>query len=226
MLLGSFSYFNIYSYGFIISLAIFLAISITEFAAKIHPAHLSTEFMWKSSFFVLLSGLLGARLYYVFAESPYFLANPRHIFYVWEGGLGIWGALGVGFLVFLVLLQYSGQPALPWFDTIAVSLPFAQAVGRIANILNSELLPYAPIEAGLMLILGIILALKTRKLGFDNNFALYLVFYGLVRFLLTPIHGHDLLLYQGINASVLFSIGAVITGTILVYRHGSSKNKK
>ncbi|CAB4952136.1 MAG: prolipoprotein diacylglyceryl transferase [Actinobacteria bacterium] len=93
------------------------------------------------------SGIIGGRLYHV-VTSPdnYFGANgdPISAFKIWQGGLGIWGAISLGALGALIsyrrLAKTMNLPSFGVFlDAIAPGILFAQAIGRFGNWFNAEL---------------------------------------------------------------------------------------
>jgi prolipoprotein diacylglyceryl transferase len=87
-------------------------------------------------------GVVGARLYHV-ATSPqaYFGAggDPWRVLAVWEGGLGIWGAVGLGAVGAWVACRRAGLRFAPVADALAPGLLVGQAVGRLGNWFNNEL---------------------------------------------------------------------------------------
>ncbi len=87
-------------------------------------------------------GIVGARLYHL-ATSPqdYFGAggHPLHAFYIWEGGLGIWGAVAGGAVGAWLAARQLGLPFSVFADTLAPALPVAQGIGRLGNYFNNEL---------------------------------------------------------------------------------------
>jgi phosphatidylglycerol---prolipoprotein diacylglyceryl transferase len=98
---------------------------------------------------VLIPALIGARLYYVFVQSPRgpeglgrYLANPVEILQIWEGGIHIFGAFIFGGLGLWWFVRRRNLPALVYLDGVALALPLAQAIGRVANFINQEL--YGP----------------------------------------------------------------------------------
>lgn len=105
--------------------------------------------MWDMFVAILIPALLGARLYYVFIQSPrgpggldYYLSNPLNIFKIWEGGIHIFGGLIFGVLAIYVFSRIRKVPMLTFLDGIALGLPLGQAIGRLANFVNQEL--YGP----------------------------------------------------------------------------------
>lgn len=105
--------------------------------------------VWDLLLWVLIPGLIGARLYYVFVQSPRgptglgrYLANPWEIIAVWQGGLHIFGGFLLGGLALFLYLRIRKLPAPIYLDAIGLALPLAQAIGRQANFINQEL--YGP----------------------------------------------------------------------------------
>jgi len=109
----------------------------------------NSDDFWDMLIWVLIPGFLGARLYYVFIQSPrgegglgYYLANPLEIFKVWSGGIHIFGGFILGGLALWLFTRIRHLPALIYLDAIALALPLAQAIGRWGNFINQEL--YGP----------------------------------------------------------------------------------
>ncbi|GGA57166.1 prolipoprotein diacylglyceryl transferase [Pseudoclavibacter endophyticus] len=90
----------------------------------------------------VLLGLLGARLYHVFTHpADYFYegANPLAIFFIWEGGNAIIGALIGGAVGIFIASRYTGIRFWSFADALAPGLLLAQAIGRLGNYVNNEL---------------------------------------------------------------------------------------
>ena len=92
-------------------------------------------------------GIIGGRIYHVISSpSAYFGANgnPLDAVKIWEGGLGIWGAISIGlFGAYLRYRSLQKRIDLPSFavfaDALAPGILFAQAIGRFGNWFNGEL---------------------------------------------------------------------------------------
>jgi prolipoprotein diacylglyceryl transferase len=87
-------------------------------------------------------GIVGARIYHVITSpQAYFGANgyPYKALFIWEGGLGIWGAVAGGALGAWIGCRRLGIPLRMVADALAPGLPLAQAVGRFGNWFNNEL---------------------------------------------------------------------------------------
>jgi len=90
----------------------------------------------------VVCGVVGARLYYVLIEWGRFFGPGGvwyHIFFVWQGGLGIWGGLSVGALTVGLMARHYRFRLAVLLDCIAPGLPLAQALGRFGNYFNQEL---------------------------------------------------------------------------------------
>lgn len=88
-------------------------------------------------------GLIGGRLYHVATDwYRYFGTDGRGIsgaLAIWDGGLGIWGAVLVGALGAWIGCRWKGIKLPPFGDAIAPAILLAQAIGRVGNYFNQEL---------------------------------------------------------------------------------------
>ncbi len=87
-------------------------------------------------------GILGGRVYHVLSTpQPYFGegGEPLDALKVWEGGLGIWGAVVLGGVGAWIGCRRRGIPLPPFADAIAPGILVAQAIGRWGNWFNQEL---------------------------------------------------------------------------------------
>lgn len=105
--------------------------------------------VWDMLLWVLIPALIGARLYYVFIQSPRgpegfgrYLSNPIEIFQIWQGGIHIFGAFIFGGIALALYVRRRKLPLPVYLDAIGLALPLAQAIGRLANFINQEL--YGP----------------------------------------------------------------------------------
>jgi prolipoprotein diacylglyceryl transferase len=88
-------------------------------------------------------GLLGGRLYHVITDwKTYFGAGgagPVAALRIWDGGLGIWGAVALGGVGAWIACRRRGIPLPAFGDAIAPGIVLAQAIGRLGNYFNQEL---------------------------------------------------------------------------------------
>jgi phosphatidylglycerol---prolipoprotein diacylglyceryl transferase len=110
------------------------------------------EHVWNLLTWVLILGIIGARLYHVFstpagdfANWAYYRQHPLEIVAFWNGGfrgLGIYGAVIGGLIAVAIYAQRHQLKLLRWLDILAPGLILAQAIGRMGNRINQEL--YGP----------------------------------------------------------------------------------
>jgi prolipoprotein diacylglyceryl transferase len=87
-------------------------------------------------------GIVGGRIYHVITTpQPYFGegGDPVKAFFIWEGGLGIWGAIALGALGAWIGCRRNGVGFLDFADSAAPGVAVAQALGRWGNWFNNEL---------------------------------------------------------------------------------------
>lgn len=88
-------------------------------------------------------GIVGGRLYHVVSDNQlYFGPDGKGLaaaFRIWDGGLGIWGAVALGALGAWIGARRAGVALPPVADAIAPAIALAQAIGRLGNYFNQEL---------------------------------------------------------------------------------------
>ncbi|MTE18591.1 prolipoprotein diacylglyceryl transferase [Streptomyces sp. TRM43335] len=87
-------------------------------------------------------GLVGGRLYHVVTDYQLYFGEGRNwvdAFKIWEGGLGIWGAIALGAVGAWIGCRRRGIPLPAYADAIAPGIALAQAIGRWGNWFNQEL---------------------------------------------------------------------------------------
>lgn len=92
--------------------------------------------------FAVPFGLVGGRLYHVITDPELYFTegrNPWNAFAIWDGGLGIWGAIALGAVGALIACRRKGIPLPAMADAVAPGIVVAQAIGRIGNYFNQEL---------------------------------------------------------------------------------------
>ena len=138
--------FTIHLYALCIIAGIVVAVLLGDKRFKTHGDNLENVVadvaIWAVPF-----GIIGGRLYHVITSpAQYFGAygNPIDALKIWQGGLGIWGAISLG--AFAAYFAYKSQqkkkdlPSFGYFlDALAPGILFAQAIGRLGNWFNGEL---------------------------------------------------------------------------------------
>jgi prolipoprotein diacylglyceryl transferase len=94
------------------------------------------------AFWAVPFGIVGGRVYHVISTpDPYWGpdGDPVRALYVWEGGLGIWGAVALGAVGAWIGCRRRGVRLPAFADALAPGLLVAQAIGRLGNWFNQEL---------------------------------------------------------------------------------------
>ena len=141
---------QVHWYGFLIVTGAVLAAWLATQEAKRRGE--DPEHVWSLLIWVLIFGIIGARLYHVFSTPigdfagwAYYRQHPLDIIAFWNGGfrgLGIYGAVIGGVLAVAIYARRHQLKLLRWLDILAPGLLLAQAIGRMGNRINQEL--YGP----------------------------------------------------------------------------------
>jgi len=127
-----------YAFGIIIGALMAIWIGDRRLTARGGRAGLMGDIaMWAIPF-----GIVGARIYHVVTDPELYFAdgrNPWNAFKIWEGGLGIWGAIAGGALGAWIAARRYGISFGLVADSLAPGLLVAQAIGRLGNYFNQEL---------------------------------------------------------------------------------------
>lgn len=128
--------FTVAWYGLIIVVAMILSIGLIIKEAE--KRDLTEEFIVDTAFWAIPVGILGARLYYVLFELDFYLQNPIRMFYIWEGGLAIYGGIIAGLIVVYQRARKENIPPLLLTDILAPYVLLGQGIGRWGNFINQE----------------------------------------------------------------------------------------
>jgi phosphatidylglycerol:prolipoprotein diacylglycerol transferase len=109
----------------------------------------NSEVVWDVLVWVLIGGVLGARLWHILTPPPsmvergitaaWYLTHPLDALAIWNGGLGIPGAVMGGALAMFIYSRGHKLSFAAWADIIAPGLALAQAIGRWGNFVNQEI---------------------------------------------------------------------------------------
>jgi prolipoprotein diacylglyceryl transferase len=127
-----------YAFGIIIGALLALWIGEKRFQARGGRSGLIGDVaIWAIPF-----GIVGARIYHVVTDPELYFGEgrePIEALFIWEGGLGIWGAIAGGALGAWIACRRYGVEFSAVADALAPGLLVAQAVGRLGNYANQEL---------------------------------------------------------------------------------------
>lgn len=134
-------------YGMIVMAGAVSAAFMTAWLAR--KKGLDPEFVWDGLLWVLIGGIIGARLWHILTPPAsmveqgittyYYLTHPLDAIAIWNGGVGIPGAIIGGGLALYFYCRRRGENFAVWADIAAPGLALAQAIGRWGNYVNQEL---------------------------------------------------------------------------------------
>lgn len=231
----------VYSYGFFMAVAFLLCLCLVAQRAKTFG--IVREHILDVCFYVFISGLAGARLFYVVMDLPYYLKNPLEIFQLQKGGLVFYGGIIMALAAGILVIKKYKLPLGKTVDLLVLYLPLGHAIARVGCFLNGccygkptgvlwavqfpqNSLPgirfgsmhIHPVQFYSSLVdIGIFLILSCiprRRFSGELVF-FYFILYGTGRFFLELFRADTLILVWGLNIFQLISLGIVILGLVL-----------
>jgi len=136
-ILLSIGHFHLRWYSLIVMTAILVGVwlAVREAGRKgFNEDDIYNNFLW-----IVLAGLIGARLFHVIDHWPdEYANNPIRILYIWEGGMAIWGGIIGGLAAVVVLARLNGWRLPQLLDAFVPGVVLAQAIGRVACIITGD----------------------------------------------------------------------------------------
>lgn len=230
--------FNLY--GLLIGIGVVLALEVSKRVAKIFGIgeKIVDSFFW----WAVIGGIIGARAYHVIDLWEFYSQNLPNIFYIWNGGIGIWGAILGGFLgllLFWILKKRKEMSLLQILDVAVVGVPLAQSIGRWGNYFNNELWgkngePIFFYESALNLVLFFVLWKTATRISPRRSpsrspseeisyrkgtlTGIYLIGYGLIRGALEWLRPEEIVWHVGsIPTAIIFCLISFLVGMILIF---------
>jgi phosphatidylglycerol:prolipoprotein diacylglycerol transferase len=207
--------FTIHTYGVLVALGFLIG---TSFAIKhAKEYNITKDTIVDIAFYIILSALIGSRLFFILIKLDYYIKNPLSIFKIWEGGLVFYGGVLLAIPVVILYAKKHFLSILKIADIFSPSIAIGHAIGRLGCFSAgccygkpSSTLPWAitftdphsiaPIgiplhPTQLYESLGeftnfIILLILRKKKSFDGQlFLIYLIFYSILRFTIEFFRG-------------------------------------
>lgn len=202
--------------GYALSILVGIAVAVIVGSRRWRAMGYRSDDVSDVAMWAVPAGIIGGRIYHVLTDwTTYFGTDGRGFvaaLRIWDGGLGIWGAISLGFVGAWIGCRRRGLPFAAFTDALAPGIVLAQAIGRIGNWFNQELfgrpttLPwgleidpqhrpggYSMVETfhptflyellGCVAIAGLLVWAERRwRLANGQVFALYVALYCLLRF--------------------------------------------
>jgi len=232
--------FTIFSYGLMLVIAFIVSTHLAAIEAK--RKGIDPDIIFNLCFIIFVSGIIGARIFYVLNNLSYYLRNPLEIIMLQKGGLVWFGGLTLGVFSGISYLKLKKLSVYKIADLLVPFVALGQAIGRLGCFLNgccygkeSAYGIYSPVQEAVLIptqlysslllvfIFVILRILQNRPHKEGQVFFVYLLLYSSKRFLIefwrgdSPAFLFQLTLFQVISI-VIFLIAA--TGLFLI------KNKK
>ena len=130
--------FPIYFYGIILASAIFVGVYCAYFLYKLFYNKQEASKIIDFSPYIIIIGIIGARLYYCLVNFSYYVKHPLEIFYIRQGGLSIHGVIIIGILALYTFSKKYKMSFLKLIDVFLCGTALGQSIGRWGNFFNSE----------------------------------------------------------------------------------------
>lgn len=234
--------FQVYWYGLIIATGLILALVYAHFSAKRYNVDGSK--LMNCVFAGIITGIIGARLYFCIFKWDYYGSHPLEFFAIHEGGLAIYGGIIGALLGGLGVAKIQKMKFMPILDITMVGFLIGQGLGRWGNFFNQEAygtptdLPWGMMSEGtlgetvhpcflyesLWCLLGVAVLHfygKYRQRYAGQIFYLYLVWYGFERMIVEGLRTDSLylpfqLFGMDIRVSQVLSFAIFVTGIVLL----------
>ncbi len=235
-ILFQFGSLTVYSYGFMLALAILAGT--LWLMRKVERKEVSGQFVIDFVLLGTVAGVIGSRLVYILLYDPgYYLSHPLQIFMLQQGGLAFYGAVLFSLIAAIIYLRWTKIPMLAFLDLAAPSLMLGYAIVRIGCFLNGccyglptslpigmvfpvvDDLPRYPTQlfslaAGLLIFL--ILEWVSPRIRFRGQVvALLFILYGVTRSVI-ELFRENSTFWGGYHAS-LAALGVALAGGIWYY---------
>lgn len=128
---------SVHWYGIIIAVAILVALLLATKQAE--KFHIREEDLIDMFLLALPISVIFARLFFVIFKWDLYKNDLKRIFYIWEGGVAIYGAVIGAVLSVFIFSRIRKIDMWLLADFGCVYLPLAQAIGRWGNFFNQEL---------------------------------------------------------------------------------------
>ena len=231
-ILFTIGHITIYSYGVMLALAVLVCTYFLSIDAKRY--HISQETAYDLVFWCMLWGIIGARIFYVFIEWPYFSGNLLEIPMLQKGGLAWQGGFLGGALAGAWFARRKKLSLRPLLDLAAPYLALGQSIGRIGCFLNgccygkpvawgiyfpahnARLYPTQLFECAGLFIIFLILKRangKPHQAGFIFVFYLWLA--AIERFIVEFYRADHDLLWLNLSLAQFVALGVFAAGIIM-----------
>lgn len=220
---------TIYTYGVLVALGFFMGM---QYIVKYSKNIITKQQVYDFLFYVILIGIIGARLFYVMLDIPYYKSNPLEIFQVWKGGLVYYGGFVAVLIFAFFYCRYKKINIVKLIDVFAPALALGHAFGRIGCFFSgccygkstdcflaiSHKHPTQLYESLGNIIIFFILHILLKKSHKDGYvFVLYMLLYSILRFCVEFFRGDDRgMFFLGLSPAQNISIVIFVVAIVIL----------
>lgn len=130
--------YPVMKYGIAVGTAVFISLILMFYFRKKFFKEISEDTLSDISFYVILGGIFGARLWYILLNADYYFSHLKEMIMINHGGISIHGAIIGGITAGFVYVKFKKLNFLRLADLYSLVIPVGQAIGRWGNFFNSE----------------------------------------------------------------------------------------
>ncbi len=124
----------VYSYGLMLVIAFFVAVTLASQEAK--REGINPDLIFNLLFISFTFGIIGARIFYVVENLGFYLKTPLEIVMLSHGGMSWFGGLILGVVSGIIYLKRKNMSIYKITDLIIPFLALGQSIGRLGCFLN------------------------------------------------------------------------------------------
>jgi len=232
--------FAIYSYGLMLALSFLVSLALIREQTRKKGGDF--DLIFNLVFAAFIFGIIGARVFYIVENLPYYLENPLEMVMLQHGGMSWFGGLIAGSWAGIIYLKKRKVAVYQALDFIVPYVALSQAIGRIGCLLNgccygkpSEYGIYFPVHdavliptqiyssLALVLIFIILRFLQDRPHKAGQILFLYLLLYSVKRFFVEFWRDDNAVIFSGMTLFQLLSIAIFFLSIVKLISINKSK---
>jgi len=211
-----------------------------EFARNQLPGELIFDFV----FWVVMSGIIGCRIFYILLNLSFFVENPMEIVMIHHGGLAWQGGVVTGIAAALIFMRVKKLPVLKTLDLVAPYIALGQSIGRVGCFLNgccygkplawgiyfpvhqAQLHPTQLYDSlGLLILFFVLKGFGPRKKFDGEVFILYLIAASFLRFMVEFFRADHTLIWESLSVFQITTLG-FMSIALYAYLHLKSRRRQ
>ena len=230
---------TLHSYGLLFAIAVLVCAFLLSREAR--SLGMDSALIYDFVFWVILSGIVGARIFYILLNVPFFIQHPLEIIMIQNGGLAWQGGLILASITGITFIQKRNLPLLKMADLVAPYIALGQSIGRIGCFLNGCCFGkevswgiYFPVHnarlhptqlydsIGLLIIFFILKTYQKFYPPLGQVFIMYLILASVLRFGIEFLRADHRILFFGLSIFQILCLGLILAA---FYVHAYLKSR-